>query len=588
MEARVQERELLDDLSRPRADARVPWARERAARGGEIFEHHHIAPFVIELRVPGARHAHGQLGGEVAVEMSLAHAHLGDGDEVALGGVEGRQLHEHARGHALASEREPRAARGARVRVEHLHRIDGLPSTLPSHSGVSSATSVGIARAVGLIGPSSWRSRKLLMQASKSNSLSAGSPPIDDSRKDAMAADATRAYVVITADSHAGASIDTYREYLDDQHQQLFDDWRKRYRNPQQKHIGSKKHKNWDDAERLGDMETEGIAGEVIFPNTVPPFFRSSVLICGNPSREDYPLWREGIRAHNRWLVDFCAEAPERRAGIGLVYLNDIDAATLDVQWIAKSGLRGGILLPHVPPDCLHIEQLYSPALERFWAVCQDTGVILNQHGGTGSPEYGPYKVSLPLRVFEGSFYSTRSLPHLLFSGVFERYPKLRYITTESGCAWVPGMLAGLDRIWNLVGRARSASSSSRKARRRPSRRASTRSATAGTARLAVAARALGAPRDRRRADSLGQRLPALRGHLPALAQGDAPRAQRQARVRGARDARRQRRAALRIRSRKLQVWADQHGPKPSEIAVPLAPDEFPKGTHTGAFMSAR
>jgi hypothetical protein len=38
----------------------------------------------------------------------------------------------------------------------------------------------------------------------------------------------------------------------------------------------------------------------------------------------------------------------------------------------------------------------------------------------------------------------------------------------------------------------------------------------------------------------------------------------------------------------KLQVWANQYGPKPSEIAVPLAPDEIPKGTHTGAFMQVR
>ena len=154
---------------------------------------------------------------------------------------------------------------------------------------------------------------------------------------------AAQPYVVITADSHAGASVEAYRDYLDEKHKKRFDEWRGSYRNPQRKHIGSKKHKNWDDAERGRDMESEGIAGEVIFPNTVPPFFRTSVLICGNPSQEDYPLWREGIRAHNRWLVDFCAEAPERRAGIGLVYLNDIDEAIRDVRWIAEHGLRGGV-----------------------------------------------------------------------------------------------------------------------------------------------------------------------------------------------------------------------------------------------------
>jgi predicted TIM-barrel fold metal-dependent hydrolase len=258
-------------------------------------------------------------------------------------------------------------------------------------------------------------------------------------------------YTVITADTHAGASINDYREYLDETHKKLFDDWRGGYRNPQKKHIGSKKHKNWDDAERIADMDAEGVAGEIIFPNTVPPFFKTSVLICGNPSMADYPLRLEGIRAHNRWLKDFCAEQPDRRAGIGLVYLNDIDAAIEDVKWIAENGLRGGILLPHVPDDCTHIEPLYSSEYDRFWAVCQDCDVVVNQHGGTGSPDYGEYPVALPIRLMETPWFSIRSHGHLLISGVFERYPKLKYILTEAGCSWVPSTLERLDQIWNTV-----------------------------------------------------------------------------------------------------------------------------------------
>ncbi len=259
-------------------------------------------------------------------------------------------------------------------------------------------------------------------------------------------------YTVITADSHAGASINAYREYLDATHRQLFDDWRGGYRNPQKKHIGSKKHKNWDDAERMHDMEMEGVVGEIVFPNTVPPFFKTSVLICGNPRPEDYQLRLEGIRAHNRWLVDWCAEFSERRAGIGLVYLNDIDDAMEDVKWIAEHGLRGGILLPHVPDDCTSfIKPLYAPEYDRFWALCQDVGVVLNHHGGTGSPDYGPYPISLPIRLVETGFYSTRSYGQLLLSGVFERFPKLRYIITEAGCAWVPEMLQQLDMFWKRI-----------------------------------------------------------------------------------------------------------------------------------------
>jgi predicted TIM-barrel fold metal-dependent hydrolase len=258
-------------------------------------------------------------------------------------------------------------------------------------------------------------------------------------------------YAVITSDAHAGASVQAYREYLEPKLREKFDEWRGSYRNPQREHIGSKKHKNWDDAERIADMDREGVAGEILFPNTVPPFFRTSVLICGNPSREDYALRLEGIRAHNRWLLDFQNEQPLRRAGVGIVYLNDIDEAIRDVEWIAKSGLKGGILLPHVPDDCTHILPLYAPGYDRFWKVCEDLGVVLNHHGGTGSPDYGDYPISLPIRFLETPWFSTRSWSHLLLAGVFHRFPKLRYIITESGCGWVPQALEQADRIWSFV-----------------------------------------------------------------------------------------------------------------------------------------
>ena len=32
-------------------------------------------------------------------------------------------------------------------------------------------------------------------------------------------------------------------------------------------------------------------------------------------------------------------------------------------------------------------------------------------------------------------------------SGVFEKFPALKYVLTESGCAWAPALLAQMDRI---------------------------------------------------------------------------------------------------------------------------------------------
>jgi len=45
-------------------------------------------------------------------------------------------------------------------------------------------------------------------------------------------------------------------------------------------------------------------------------------------------------------------------------------------------------------------------------------------------------------------FFSQRGFKQLIMSGVFERFPRLRYILTESGCAWVPPTLGRMDEVW--------------------------------------------------------------------------------------------------------------------------------------------
>ncbi len=128
----------------------------------------------------------------------------------------------------------------------------------------------------------------------------------------------------------------------------------------------------------------------MIFPNTVPPFFPSFVLFAAPPKPEDYEHRLAGIRAHNRWLVDFCAEYPERRAGIGQIFLNDVDDAIEDAKWYQEHGLRGGVLLPNVPPDVKWVKPLYDPYYDPLWEVCarpRDRGE--RSHGGTGNPDYG-------------------------------------------------------------------------------------------------------------------------------------------------------------------------------------------------------
>jgi predicted TIM-barrel fold metal-dependent hydrolase len=69
----------------------------------------------------------------------------------------------------------------------------------------------------------------------------------------------------------------------------------------------------------------------------------------------------------------------------------------------------------------------------------------VHSHGGTGLPSYGKYAVADLLYVMEALFYSQRPLVQLMLSGVFERFPRLRFVMTELGCAWIPPMLKHMD-----------------------------------------------------------------------------------------------------------------------------------------------
>jgi predicted TIM-barrel fold metal-dependent hydrolase len=258
-------------------------------------------------------------------------------------------------------------------------------------------------------------------------------------------APASDRYTIISADSHAGGSHAAYREYLDPKFREDFDAWRGKYKNPYKDLGDNRRLRNWDDEMRNGQQEADGIVGEVVFPNTVPPFFPSFVLFAKPPTAEEYEHRRAGVQAHNRWLVDFCGAFPERRAGVGQIFLNDIDDAIEDATWIKEHGLRGGVLLPNIAPDVKWVKPLYDPEYDRLWAALQDLDIPVNVHSGTGNPDYGAYPTSMLLYINEVLFYSQRPFVQLVLSGVFERFPRLKFVMTEAGCAWVPPLLAQLD-----------------------------------------------------------------------------------------------------------------------------------------------
>lgn len=262
-------------------------------------------------------------------------------------------------------------------------------------------------------------------------------------------------YVIISADGHAGGSHEQYREYLDPEWRDEFDAWRGKYKNPFRDLQDDGRTRNWDSDRRLADLDAEGTACEVLFPNTVPPFFPTGVVIAPAPSPEDFPKRVAGLRAHNRWLIDFVAEAPLRRVGLAQIALNDVDEAVKDVRWAKDNGLHG-ILLPGVSPDTPWIDPLFSAAYDPLWATCQDLEMSITHHaGGSGIPNYGKHDSAITMFVLEAPFFANRALWHLIMSGVFERFPGLQFVMTEQGAAWVPDALERMDNLHNSMVRGR-------------------------------------------------------------------------------------------------------------------------------------
>lgn len=265
-----------------------------------------------------------------------------------------------------------------------------------------------------------------------------------------------RRHTVISADCHAGADLLDYRPYLASRHHEDFDAWAAAYVNPYEDLLADAADRNWNSARRLAELEADGIVAEVVFPNTIPPFFPSASLVAPPPTGEDRALRWAGLRAHNRWLADFCDRAPGRRAGVAQILLHDVDEAVREVRRTKEAGLTGGILLPGTPPGS-GLPELHSEIYDPLWAVCAELEVPVNHHGGSASPPLGDEPAARAVFMVETTWFSHRALWHLIFGGAFRRHPGLRLVLTEQGSGWIPGVLDMLDYYHGRLAASRAA-----------------------------------------------------------------------------------------------------------------------------------
>lgn len=257
-------------------------------------------------------------------------------------------------------------------------------------------------------------------------------------------------YTVISADTHAGADLYDYKPYLPQALHDDFDAWARTYASPFDDLIIATAKRNWDDELRISEMNDDGVAGELLLPNTVPPFFPTSpnITISLPQTREELEHRWAGVQAHNRWQVDFCSLASARRRGLIQVFPNDVDAALDEIRWGNKQDCFGGVLLPAVSPGDPNVAPLFHTRYEPIWELCSQLDLTIVQHGGPGSPAMPmDQPASNAVLITEMALWAQRTLGHLILAGVFERHPTLRFVPTEQGTLWVQQQLMTLDAM---------------------------------------------------------------------------------------------------------------------------------------------
>ena len=189
--------------------------------------------------------------------------------------------------------------------------------------------------------------------------------------------------------------------------------------------------------EHIKDMEIDGIDVSIVYPT-------AGVLIHGI---KDGELLSAIFSTYNDWVAEFCQAFPDRLKAVALVNIDDIDEGIREMERSKKMGLIGA-LIPVYPSE----ERPYSsPEYEPLWAAAQDLEMPLSLHIGTNRPgqEY-EFKIFYNLKP-RLSFWANidhwvrMSFADMIYSGVFERYPKLCVGSIEMELSWVPHFLDRID-----------------------------------------------------------------------------------------------------------------------------------------------
>jgi predicted TIM-barrel fold metal-dependent hydrolase len=283
--------------------------------------------------------------------------------------------------------------------------------------------------------------------------------------------------LIVSSDGHAVAPMKEYRQYLPSSTHEEFDAFCEAYERDGLRVVQPEsllqrtdqdvvdqwietvfkpgRHEGQGNSERrLAELDREGVAAEVLFPDFGLPFELHPPLIAAIRGWSRPPEQVElANAAHNRWLADFCATAPARFAGLAVASFVDVDATLAEIGWAKEAGLKG-VVLPAFSEDL----PLFHERFEPVWSLLEELEMPVNSHTAissitthvaSGTLKAVPHPAcAAPLMTAQAFFFCQQILGHFIWGGVLERHPKLQVVLTEQGSGWVIGAMRGMDYSW--------------------------------------------------------------------------------------------------------------------------------------------
>jgi predicted TIM-barrel fold metal-dependent hydrolase len=199
---------------------------------------------------------------------------------------------------------------------------------------------------------------------------------------------------------------------------------------------------NYDGAAHIKDMASDGIDAAVVYPQMV---YRA---YTGLAERD---LGLECLKAFNDWLLeDFCSVDPRRLIGMCMIpWLHPLEVTVSELERVLQKGARA-IFFPYQmdPP-------IYSPAWDPLWELISGARAVASVHlrfGGT-QPPAPPLPVGLKpnwlrsANIVTGYFAAIEPLTQMIYTGVFERFPELKFVHAEVDWGWLGFWTEIMDQV---------------------------------------------------------------------------------------------------------------------------------------------